>query len=221
MALEVRLFLRPKQLKFFIIVGGGKKPKTGVKGKSRKLKIFQLNTLVLRYKFYRPALSSRTFCDVKIFYYCPAQYRSHGSHDLELQATGTEGLKFFFLWLVTVELYIYRQLLELKNSDHSILRWFIVPYKEWLIWSNWPETQVVELWMLHENCEIFKYWDSILKIPDNMRQKNTNMFNYYKDAVVLPINSNMHRYLARNGLDTLIEIINLKTSKSRKQRYQV
>lgn len=54
-----------------------------------------------------------------------------------------------------------------------------------------------------------------------MRQKNTNIFNYYKDAVVLPINSNTHWYSARNGLDMLIEIINLKTSKSRKQRYQV
>lgn len=40
--------------------------------------------------------------------------------------------------------------------------------------------------------EILKYWDSILKIPDSMRQKNTNMFNYYKDAVVLSIISNMH-----------------------------
>lgn len=47
------------------------------------------------------------------------------------------------------------------------------------------------------------------------------MFNYYKDAVALSIISDMHECLARNGPDLLSEIINLKTSKSRKESYQV
>lgn len=38
-----------------------------------------------------------------------------------------------------------------------------------------------------------------------MRQKNTNMFNYYKDAVALSIISDMHECLARNGPDLLSE----------------
>lgn len=53
--------------------------------------------------------------------------------------------------------------------------------------------------------EILKYWDSILKIPDSMRQKNTNMFNQYKDVVALSIISDMHECLARNGPDLLSE----------------
>ena len=52
--------------------------------------------------------------------------------------------------------YIYRQLPEFKTSDHSVFRWFIILYKEWLIWSNRPTIQMVEFECFMKT-EILKY----------------------------------------------------------------